>query len=194
MQLISDWNTLRDNAHNTAVRHGFWDDEPSDDHFLCLISSELMEAVNADRKSNNGNLQAMVAIVDQQAASEYGITDDWMSFWFKTYFEERVKDSVGDEIADAIIRILDLAGKHNINLGGIMLTESRISKDKRFTENIRTIEKYLCHDGFSLDEKLNYAKQEICTFAELLGIDIITHINLKMMYNKTRIVKHGKKY
>lgn len=69
MQLISDWNTLRDNAHKTAVRHGFWDDEPSDDHFLCLISSELMEAVNADRKSNNGNLQAMVAIVDQQAAS-----------------------------------------------------------------------------------------------------------------------------
>ena len=117
-----------------------------------------------------------------------------MSFWFKTYFEERVKDSVGDELADAIIRILDLAGKHNINLGGIMLTESKISKEKRFTENIRTIEKYLCHDGFSLDEKLNYAKQEICTFAELLGIDIITHINLKMMYNKTRIVKHGKKY
>lgn len=194
MKLITDWNKLRDLSHETAKRHGFWDDEPSDDHFLCLISSELMEAVNADRKSNNGNLQAMVAIVDQQAASEYGITDDWMSFWFKTYFKERVKDSVGDELADAIIRILDLAGKHNINLSGIMITESRISKDKRFTENIRSIEKYLCQDGLSLDEKLNYAKQEICTFAELLGIDIITHINLKMMYNKTRIVKHGKKY
>lgn len=194
MELITDWNKLRDQAHETAKRHGFWDDEPSDDHFLCLISSELMEAVEADRKSNYGNLQAMVAIVDQQAASEYGIADDWMSFWFKTYFEERVKDSVGDGLADAIIRILDLAGKHNINLSGIMITESRISKDKRFTENIRSIEKYLCHDGFSLDEKLNYAKQEICNYAEILGIDIITHTNLKMMYNKTRIVKHGKKY
>ena len=85
------------------------------------------------------------------------------------------------ELADAIIRILDLAGKHNINLSGIIEADSKLSKDKRFTENIRTIEKYLCHDGFSLDEKLNYAKQEICTFAELLGIDIITHINLKMM-------------
>lgn len=194
MQLISDWNKLRDLSHETAKRHGFWDDSPSDNHFLCLIVSELMEAVEADRNERYGNLQAMVAIVDQQAASEYGITDEWMSFWFKTYFKERVKDSVGDELADAIIRILDLAGKHNINLSGIMLTESKISKDKSFTENIRTIEKYLCQDGFSLDEKLNYAKQEICNYAELLGIDIITHINLKMMYNKTRIVKHGKKY
>ena len=194
MQQISDWNTLRDNAHNTAVRHGFWDDEPSDDHFLCLISSELMEAVDADRKQYNGNLQDMVRIMDQQEASEYGITDAWLRSWFKTYFKERVKDSIGDELADAIIRILDLAGKHNINMGGNMITESKISKEKRFTENIRTIEKYLCNDGFSLDEQLNYAKQEICNYAELLGIDIITHINLKMMFNKTRAIKHGKKY
>jgi len=194
MQLISDWNKLRDLSHETAKRHGFWDDSPSDNHFLCLIVSELMEAVEADRNERYGNLQAMVKIVDDQETSEYGITDHWLEFWFKTYFEERVKDTVGDELADALIRIFDLAGKHNINLSGIMLTESKISKDKRFTENIRTIEKYLCQDGFSLDEKLNYAKQEICNYAELLGIDIITHINLKMMYNKTRIVKHGKKY
>lgn len=194
MQLISDWNTLRDNAHNTAARHGFWDDEPSDDHFLCLISSELMEAVEADRKNIKGNLQAMVAVVNCQETSEYGITDQWMETWFKLYFEERVKDSVGDELADAIIRILDLAGKHNINLSGIIEADSKLSKDKRFTENIRTIEKYLCQDRYSLDEKLNYAKQEICRLAEILDIDIITHINLKMMYNRMRIKLHGKKY
>lgn len=194
MQLISDWNKLRDLSHETAKRHGFWDDNPSDDHFLCLIVSELMEAVEADRKDKYGNLQAMVKIVDDQAESRYGITDDWVEFWFKTYFEERVKDSVGDELADALIRICDLAGRHNVNLTGIIEADSKLSKEKRFTENIRIIEKYLCNDRYSLDEKLNYAKQEICRYAEILGIDIITHINLKMMFNKTRIKKHGKKY
>lgn len=194
MQLISDWNKLRDLSHETAKRHGFWDDNPSDDHFLCLIVSELMEAVEADRKDKYGNLQAMVKIVDDQAASEYGITDHWLEFWFKTYFDERVKDSVGDELADALIRICDLAGKHHINLTGIIEADSKLSKEKRFTENIRIIEKYLCNDRYSLDEKLNYAKQEICRYAEILDIDIITHINLKMMFNKTRIKKHGKKY
>lgn len=192
MQLITDWNTLRDNAHQTATRKGFWDDSPSDDHFLCLISSELMEAVNADRKDKYGNLQEMVAIYETQ--EQYGITEHWMGHSFQVYFDVEVKDSVGDELADAIIRIMDLAGKHNISLNGIVDAESKVSKDKRFTENIRTIEKYLCQDRYSLDEKLNYAKQEICRYAEILGIDIITHINLKMMYNETRIKLHGKKY
>ena len=194
MQLISDWNTLRDNAHNTAVRHGFWDDEPSDNHFLCLIVSELMEAVEADRNNRRGNLQAMVAVINCQETSERGITDQWMETWFKLYFEERVKDSVGDELADAIIRILDLAGKHNVNLTGIIATQNIVSEKKSFTENIYSIVKDLVNYRYSLDEQLNYAKQEICRFAEILDIDIITHINLKMMYNRMRIKLHGKKY
>ena len=181
-------------AHETAKRHGFWDDNPSDDHFLCLIVSELMEAVDADRKDKYGNLQAMVKIVDDQAASKYGITDDWLEFWFKTYFEERVKDSVGDELADALIRICDLAGRHNISLVGIIATQNIVSEDKSFTENIYSIVKDIVNYRYSLDEQLNYAKLEICRLAEILNIDIITHINLKMMYNKTRLKKHGKKY
>lgn len=153
-----------------------------------------MEAVEADRKDKYGNLQAMVKIVDDQAASKYGITDDWMEFWFKTYFEERVKDSVGDELADALIRIFDLAGRHNISLVGIIATQNIVSEDKSFTENIYSIVKDIVNYRYSLDEQLNYAKLEICRLAEILNIDIIAHINLKMMYNKTRLKKHGKKY
>lgn len=194
MQQISDWNKLRDLSHETAKRHGFWDDSPSDNHFLCLIVSELMEAVEADRNDRYGNLQAMVKIVDDQAASEYGITDHWLEFWFKTYFEERVKDSVGDELADALIRIFDLAGRHNVNLTGIIATQDIVSEKKSFTENIYSIVQVLVNSRYSLDERLNYAKLEICRLAEILGIDIITHINLKMMYNKTRLIRHGKKY
>ena len=45
-----NWNELKDKAHSNAVKHGFWEGKPSDKHFLCLVISELMEAVEADRK------------------------------------------------------------------------------------------------------------------------------------------------
>lgn len=46
-----NWNELKDKAHSNAVKHGFWEGRPSDKHFLCLVISELMEAVNAHRRN-----------------------------------------------------------------------------------------------------------------------------------------------
>ena len=45
-QKISDWNKLRDEIHHTAVAHGFWENTPSDEHFLCQVISELKEITN----------------------------------------------------------------------------------------------------------------------------------------------------
>ena len=42
-------NELRDKAYRNAVTHGFHDEELSNEHCLCLVISELMEAVKADR-------------------------------------------------------------------------------------------------------------------------------------------------
>ena len=43
-------NELRDKTYKIACEHGFHDTELSNKHFLCLIISELMEAVEADRR------------------------------------------------------------------------------------------------------------------------------------------------
>lgn len=43
-------NELRDKAYQCAVVHGWHEENLSDEHFLCLVISELMEAVEADRK------------------------------------------------------------------------------------------------------------------------------------------------
>lgn len=43
-------NELRDKAYRNAVVHGWHEESLSNEHFLCLVMSELMEAVNADRK------------------------------------------------------------------------------------------------------------------------------------------------
>ena len=58
--------------------------------------------------------------------------------WLKNRFETEIKDTFEDEIADTVIRLLDLS--------------------------------------------------------EGLGIDLETHIRLKLQYNKTRPYKHNKAY
>jgi NTP pyrophosphatase (non-canonical NTP hydrolase) len=68
---------------------------------LMLVVSELGEALEAHR---NGRL-----MVDIPAVPEGEVA-------FKSFFEEQVKDSFQDEIADALIRILDLCGGLNINI------------------------------------------------------------------------------
>lgn len=45
-----DFNALRDRAYKCACEHGFHNTELINEHFLCLVISELMEAVEANRK------------------------------------------------------------------------------------------------------------------------------------------------
>lgn len=47
-------NELRNIAYKTACENGFHDKDLSNAHILCLVISELMEAVEADRKGRLG--------------------------------------------------------------------------------------------------------------------------------------------
>lgn len=44
------FNELSKRAYKCACEHGFHNEERSNEHWLCLVVSELMEAVEADRK------------------------------------------------------------------------------------------------------------------------------------------------
>lgn len=50
-----DLNRLRDEAYQNAVEHGWHDEDLSTDHFLCLVISELIEAVQAERKGKHAD-------------------------------------------------------------------------------------------------------------------------------------------
>ena len=106
-----EWNKLKEKAYANSVRHGFWENNPSDQHFLCLVISELMEAVEADRKGDSAGKDMKKLFEDDLASGED----------FKGLFESHLKDTVEDELADAAIRLLDLAGAHNLNLNRFCL-------------------------------------------------------------------------
>ena len=141
-------NELRDRAYQTACDHGFHDEELSNEHCLCLVISELMEAVEADRKGRSGkkcksrfemDYNRYPALVEEEKR-------------FKCSFEKNVKDSLPDELADAVIRLLDLAGLRNFNLNRFSPVNV-VLRGKTFTENIYAIVKEIMDSKYSLEEK-----------------------------------------
>ena len=198
-------NEYRDEAFGIAVAHGWHDENLSDEHCKCLIISELMEAVEADRKGRRADIKGaardLLAKDDFPTKCKTEETEKTISFIFecdiaKPYrvFETYIKDTVEDELADACIRIFDLAGLRHINLWVDDLYGKSVTEDKSFTENIYTIcQKVLLYNN-SLYICLNQTLKQIFRLAKIEKIDLYKSIELKMEYNKLREYKHGKKY
>ena len=192
-------NELRDKAYRNAVTHGFHDEELSNEHCLCLVISELMEAVEADRKGRLGkkcksrfemDYNRYPALVEEEKR-------------FKCSFEKNVKDTLPDELADAVIRLLELAGLRGISLelanGDIddcIEDMAEACKDETFTESIYSISTLpVRYDGiFDFPTTVNDMILSIFGLAKHLDIDLLWHIEQKMKYNELREKMHGKKY
>lgn len=96
--------------HEDAKRKGFWDKEREIGTLLMLCVSELSEALEADRKGRFANLNQLDA--DMLEMNEYDNEHEFR----KLAFEYNVKDSFEDELADTVIRILDLCGAKGIDI------------------------------------------------------------------------------
>lgn len=110
-------NELAKEIHENAVDHGFFDHEKNIGEMLCLIHSEVSEALEADR----GNKYYSNGVTNQRwfirgmADKNYGQTYNDDSY-FKEQFENRVKNTFEDELADVIIRVLDLCAYKDIDI------------------------------------------------------------------------------
>lgn len=87
--------------HNQAK--GFWDNERNVGEMLMLVTSELGEAMEAHRSGRFADIEKANANIQQGG--------DWGE-----NFRLHVKDTFEDEIADAIIRLFDLAAGLGIDL------------------------------------------------------------------------------
>lgn len=187
-------NKWRDRAYKTACEHGFHDEELSNKHHLCLVTSELMEAVEADRKGKRADRQSF--------KSSYEDEEPHDDVNFKYCFEKYIKDTLPYELADAAIRLLDLCGLRKIDIEDFteeMLYEAEEScEDETFTESIYAIStipiRYAYEYDYPLEKQLNSMLLAIFGLANHLDIDLTWHINQKMRYNELRENKNGKKY
>lgn len=95
-------NELSKEIYKRNIQKGFYEEEKNIAEMLCLIHSEVSEALECDRKEKHcKSLSCSDFIVDKM---------------FKTDFEIEVKDTFEDELADIMIRVMDLAGYLNIDL------------------------------------------------------------------------------
>lgn len=187
-------NELRDIAYKTACEHGFHDKELSDEHLLCLIVGELMEAVEADRKGKRADRESFKSSYENEEPHDDVI--------FKYCFEKYIKDTISDELSDAVIRLLDLAGLRGISLESasndinseyiddIACMYSQLS----FTEAIYSIFIKPIVDYKYLSTIINDMIFSIFALAKHLDIDLLWHIEQKQRYNELRPKFNGKKY
>ena len=112
-------------------------------------------------------------------------------------------DSVEFELADAVIRLFDLAGLRNINLNPALKDlESSIDdmteacKDETFVETVYAIATFPArYDGlYDFATSVNDMILSIFGLANHLGIDLLWHIEQKMRYNELRPMLNGKRY
>lgn len=174
-------NELRNQAYRNAVVHGWHEENLSDEHFLCLVISELMEAVEADRKGSHADIEAFNKYCDR--------------IDFKENFERQIKGTVEEELADACIRLLDLAGLRNCEL--LYMDSIYIDNKMSFTEFSYSLCSFLTNQDKSqngwLGLHISCSLGRIFSWCKHDKIDIFWHIKQKMKYNELRPYKHGDK-
>lgn len=198
--MIHNLDNLRNEAYANACNHGFHNEILSNEHWFCLVVSELMEAVEADRKGMHADKEGFMLNIEAYDRSSYKyLTQEVV---FKRLFKEYIKDSVEDELADAAIRLLDLAGLRDITIDNFSDDDiedaSESCNDETFTESIYAISTIPIRHEYEyndkLDKQLNSMLISIIGLAKHLNIDIMWHIEQKIKYNKLRSYKHGKQY
>jgi hypothetical protein len=185
-------NALKEQAYKTAVEHGFHEDVKPDVFYLGLVMSEAGEAINADRKGLHADTKAF----EEDEANGLPFADN---------SKKHIKDSVEDEIADIVIRLLDLAGLKGYELSFISYYQQN---NHVFLRELK--ECGLSGVLFQLMGSLSDALDENCTgqgiiallsvFSDCFGMftgcekDLWWFVEKKMRFNKQRPMLNGKKY
>ena len=186
-------NALKEKAHKWAVEHGFHEDVKPDAFYLGLVMSEAGEAINADRKGLHADTKRFEEVMEMRSISP------------RAAFEENIKGSVEDEIADIVIRLLDFSG-----LKGYTLLISWYSA----SPSIAVVDEF-AGNGLSgtlfaligaLSDSLDNDTTEttvgivinifIDCFKNMTGSDkdLWWFVERKMKYNEQRPMLNGKKY
>ena len=169
-------NRLRDEVYATACNKGFHDEKKSDEHYLMLVITEIAEAVQADRKGRRADRERYDYAVDRGMCSD-----------MEECFEKYIKNSIEDELADIVIRLLDFCGMKGWNFDNPL-----IPPREYFMHDFTYFMWCLCWDILSRNaESVVFSVIEYC---EKHGIDSLWHIEQKMEYNKMRPRMHNAKY
>ena len=205
-------------AHNNAVEKGFYDCPDCEDGYeydspeysggqplrdkcktcngtginqnknigelLMLVTTELNEAVEAHRCGQFTDYDGLP------------FDDFWCGISEGSNFEECIKDTFEDEIADSLIRCFALMGYCGFGYNTSIRTNLIKWKSENTAQKIRQVCKYfdnIDEDNLT-DIDLIRGVKYLLQLSRSFNIPIEKHIDAKMAYNKTRPRKHNKEY
>jgi len=109
---------LSKQIHENAKAKGFWDKERNLGEMLMLIVSEVSEAMESDRENRFSDWS------DRLPPFMDNIPNDE----FNKVFKDEVKNTFEDELADVMIRVMDLAYSRGVDI------EWHIKQKMRYNE------------------------------------------------------------
>jgi NTP pyrophosphatase (non-canonical NTP hydrolase) len=109
-------NELRDQIHQNAVEHGWWDAERSFGDIIALCHGELSEALEEHRNGHKPNEVYYNNIIKPYIGT---VKDD-------------KPEGIPIELADCIIRILDYCGKEGIDIESAIRIKHEYNKTRPY--------------------------------------------------------------
>lgn len=103
-------NQLRDEIHQNAINHGWWDEERTFGEIIALCHSELSEALEEHR--------------DHKPT---------------LYFSGEKPEGIAVELADCIIRILDYCGHAGIDISEVIRIKHKYNKTRSYRHGGKAI-------------------------------------------------------
>ena len=194
---IMNLNDLSKEAFSIAKANGWHEQEHSDEHFLMLIITEIAEAVQADRKGKHADVSRFKEC--QTYYNSFLQPEEIRTIRFREDFEEYIKNTVEDELSDVVIRCLDLAGLHDMDLQHTLDNSDDYEDVAEYLSSATFAEIAfdICSDIISdgIEGAVSKTILHVVQYCKVKGIDIGWFITQKMKYNRLRGYHHGgKKY
>jgi len=200
---ITTLGELIKESHECALQHGWWDNikpKPILEK-IALIHSELSEALEELRKG-----QTPTAVYHEE-----GETKMYVPYY---PMGKHKPEGVPVELADAVIRVADLAGRYEFDLGNPdfkisnsqLYSAQEIEEHKKwagdpidgidYLHNLLTPASRAMRDGSGLvrlSGELGFFVLGIYAYCMVHSIDLPGAINMKCEYNRSRSYRHGGK-
>ncbi len=198
-------NELAARIHEQNKAAGWWDIPRPRVQTAWLVITELAEATEAERAGKYTNMAAFETDIsdNERVSKEVNGPDSELSLslMFADSFKRYIKDTFEDEIADAVIRLLDFAGSEDHTEYLVIEPAFRSNKEVSNEEAFFSVTSCLWQCIYALNENHLHASAPymygalsmLAELANLRGFDLWQHVELKIKYNATRTKMHGGK-